>query len=83
MALPEEMPDDPLASEDEGPVDAFETEIRSAFPNEDWTPDRVMALKEAIKICVEADENNEYDKPPPKKGGSGLALIFGAPKKGK
>jgi hypothetical protein len=68
--------------EESGPVDEFETEIRSAFPDEAWTPERVMAFKEAIKLCVEADEAGEYeDGPPPKKGPSGLALILGAPKK--
>jgi hypothetical protein len=68
------------------PTDEFETEIRAAFPAEDWTPDRVLALKEAIKICVRADQAGDYDdapKPPPKKGGVDLALVFGEPKKKK
>jgi hypothetical protein len=81
MALPDMMGE----GEDSGaePLDEFETEIRAAFPAEDWTPERVMALKEAIKICVAADQADEYgeDKPPPKKGGEALALIFGGPKK--
>lgn len=68
---------------DSGPMDEFETEIRSAFPDNDWTPERVMAMKEAIRLCMEKDEAGGYDeeKPPPKKGGSGLALIFEGPKK--
>lgn len=73
-------------SEVDEPTDEFETEIRAAFPAEDWSPERVMALKEAIKICVRDDKEGEYGDeagPPKKKGGEGLALIFGAPKKGK
>jgi len=71
-------------SPESGPVDEFTTEIRSAFPAEDWTPDRVLAMKEAIKLCLEQDKAGGYDSPPPpKKGGSGLALIFeGSKKKG-
>ncbi len=81
-ALDEGLGED--TAEPAGPLDEFETEIRSAFPNEDWTPERVMAMKEAIKLCVAADEAGEYgEKSPPKKGDAGLALIFGAPKKGK
>ena len=68
-----------------GPMDDFETEIRSAFPDNDWTPDRVMAMKEAIRLCLEEDQAGGYEdeKPsgPPKKGGAGLALIFEGPKK--
>ena len=73
--------------EPDEPVDEFETEIRAAFPAESWTPERLMAMKEAIKICVAADQAGEYGgdapKPPPKKGGVDLALIFGEPKKKK
>lgn len=65
--------------ESSGPLDEFETEIRAAFPDNDWTPERVMAMKEAIKICVEKDEEGGYgDKP---KKDPALALIFGGPKK--
>jgi hypothetical protein len=64
------------------PLDEFGTEVSSAFPAEEWTPSRLMALKEAIKLCVESDKAGEYDDGPPKKGGdTGLALIFGGPKK--
>ncbi len=64
-------------------LDEFETEIRAAFPDNDWTPEKVMAMKEAIKICVAKDEAGGYDDkgPPPKKGDAGLALIFEGPKK--
>ena len=42
-----------------------------------------MALKEAIKLCVEADQAGEYsDSPAPKKKGPvDLAIVFGGPKK--
>lgn len=56
--------------------DEFGSAIREAFPDEDWDDDRLAAMKEAIRICVEKDEG-----PPSGKPGS-LALIFGAkPKK--
>ena len=84
-ALGKEPVDDMDTSFDEEPkepLDEFGTEVSSAFPAEDWTPERLMALKEAIKICVAADTEGEYDKPPPKKGGLDLALVFpGGPKK--
>lgn len=84
MAMPD-MPMPMMGADDEPssePVDEFETEVRSAFPKEDWTPERVMAFKEAIKLCLESDQAGDYgDRPPPKKGGSGLALIFEGPKK--
>ena len=70
------------AEPESGPVDAFETEIRAAFPDNDWTPDRVMAMKEGVRLCVMKNAGGEYDdEPPPKKGEGGLALIFGEPKK--
>ena len=81
------MPLDVPYRKDEGGdgLDEFATEIRAAFPDEDWTPNRLTAMKEAIKICVKADDGGAYDEeggePPPPKGGSGLALIFGPKKK--
>ncbi len=77
------MPDLGDSDMDE-PADDFETFAAKAWPDLAGDPERLMAAKEAIKICLEADSKGEYDEgPPPKKGGSGLALIFGAPKKGK
>lgn len=56
--------------------DEFGEAIREAFPGEEWDEDRLAALKEAIRICV---ENDQEDKPPPK---GSLALLFGpGPKK--
>lgn len=82
------MPLDPLAEDMGGdssePIDEFETEARAAFPNEDWTPERVMAFKEAIKLCLEADQAGDYGgKPsgPPKKPGGLALLIAEGPKK--
>lgn len=70
--------------EESGPLDEFETEIRAAFPDNDWTPERVMAMKEAIRLCLEEDQAGGYDKPPPKKGdGADLAIVFGGPPKKK
>lgn len=84
------MPPDPLAEEmdaglDSGPLDAFETEARAAFPEKEWTPEQVMAFKEAIKICLEQDQAGEYEKPPagPPKKGPDLAIVFGGPEKKK
>jgi hypothetical protein len=55
--------------------DDFSSAVQEAFPKEDWDEDRLAALKEAIRLCVEKDEE------PSKKPGS-LALIFGMkPKK--
>ena len=68
--------------EPSGPLDEFETEIRAAFPDNDWTPERVMAMKEAIRLCVEKDAAGGYGKPPPKKGdGPDLAIVFGEAEK--
>jgi hypothetical protein len=80
------VPPDPLTDDDMGgesePLDEFETFASKAWPDMAGDSERIMAAKEAIKICLEADQAGDYgDKPPPKKGGSGLALIFEGPKK--
>ena len=85
MALDDAMGDMGMGLGDEessGPMDPFETEIRAAFPDNDWSPDRVMAMKEAIKLCLEEDKGGGYDEPakPPKKGGDALALVFEGPR---
>lgn len=75
-----------MSEKPSGPMDEFETEIRAAFPDNDWTPERVMAMKEAIRLCLEKDEAGEYGGggPPPKKGaGPDLAIVFGGPPKKK
>lgn len=62
------------------PLDEFETEARAAFPEKEWAPEQVAAFKEAIRLCLKEDQAGGYEKPAAK-GGSGLALIFGGPKK--
>jgi len=67
--------------------DDFETALREAWPNEDWTPDRVGAAREAFRIAGEPEMEEEPMGPPPEGGpgpkkGVDLALVFGgAPKK--
>ncbi len=75
------MSDEPDADETGGAPDAdlddFGHAISEAFPDNDWTPEKLDAMKEAIRICLEKDEAGGY------KGGSdmekpgGLALVFG------
>jgi len=70
--------------------DDFETALREAWPNEDWTPDRIGAAREAFRLSSEPEPELEEEGmgmgpeggPGPKKG-AGLALIFGEPKKPK
>lgn len=73
---------DPEAeSEDSDP--AFADAIMEAFPAEDWDENRIAAMKEAIKLCVEKDRAGGYDAPKKPKGGVDLVLAFGGPGKGK
>ena len=67
--------------------DDFEAALREAWPNEDWTPERVSSAREAFSLASEPDEEPEEEMGPargpgPKKGVD-LALIFGEPKKPK
>ena len=56
----------------------FASAIGEALPDIQWTPDRIAAMKQAIRICVDSDYDEEEK---PAKGS--LALIFGSkPKKG-
>lgn len=81
-AAPEEsIPTSP--GSDGGELDDFGMAITEAFPDNDWTPDRLAAMKEAIRLCLEQDKAGGYDEGPKDKGKSGLALIFGAPEKKK
>ena len=64
-------------------LDDFGMAITEAFPDNDWTPERLGAMKEAIRLCLEKDEAGEYDKGGGGKDKGGLALIFGAPEKKK
>lgn len=67
-----------------GPTEPFEIEATVALDPKAPMADRLMALKEAIKLCLEQDLEGGYDKPPPKKGdGADLAIVFGGPPKKK
>lgn len=66
------------------PVDEFERFASKAWPDMAGDSERLMAAKEAIRICVEDDLSGEYDEEPapkPKKGGIDLAVVFPGPKK--
>ena len=58
------------------PADEFEREAADFLDDSLPMASRMMALKEAIKLCVEKDEAGGYGKPSegPK---TGLALVFG------
>lgn len=78
MAL---MDEEDLYGEEE---DEFQTAIAEAFPGEEWGPDRLAALKEAIRICAREDRGKEEepaDDGGEDKGKSLLAIAFGSPKK--
>lgn len=67
------------------PKDDEERAYMEAFPDNAWDEDRMAAMKEGVRLCVEKNMAGEYggdseEKPPSGKGG-GLALIFGEPKK--
>lgn len=87
-----EMDSDPLAAMTAGesesayePADDAEREAMTAFDDTLPMAERMLAFKEAVRLCVEKDEAGGYgggDKAAKPKGDSGLALIFGgAPKK--
>lgn len=72
----------PDEGDDMGGGDDYKQAAEEAFPDDDWTPDRLDALKALIKLCM--DEG--HDEPDGDEGGddkkTGLALIFGGkPKK--
>ena len=77
------MGDDEESSE---PVDEFERFAAKAWPDMAGDSERMMAAKEAIKICLEADQEGEYEgggeaPKPKKKGAIDMAFIFPGPKK--
>lgn len=82
MGAPEpdadEMGGPPDADADEfTPKDDFEREAVDFLDDSKPMGDRVLALKEAIRICAEKD----YGESDEKKPAGGLALVFGGPKK--
>jgi len=64
------------------PMDDFGMAISEAFPDNTWTPEKLDAMKEAIRLCLDEDKAGGYDdaasggKP---KGDDALALIFEGP----
>jgi len=64
-----------------GSDDEFTSFARTALDPSADPDDRIAALREAIKACVEADEGGDYDDaegPGSKPKPGSLALIFGA-----
>ncbi len=87
----EDMPMDDMGmgdSEPSGfePKDDEERAAVEAFPEKTFDENSMAALKEFVRLCAEKAVGGGYsddDEKPPSKGGSGLALIFGEPKKKK
>jgi hypothetical protein len=50
----------------------------AAFPDQEWSSERLAALKDLIHLCGSSDYEEEKPK---KEKGAGFDLIFGAPKK--
>jgi hypothetical protein len=51
-----------------------------AFPDEEWSPERLGALKTLMKLCMD-DYGGGESEPDEDDKKSVLSLIFGAPKK--
>lgn len=74
-----ELPSDPLggemgsAEEPFEPADEFEREAADFLDETLPMAQRMMALKEAIKLCAQED----YASPESEKPAGGLALVFG------
>ncbi|HEY3494347.1 MAG TPA: hypothetical protein VGK73_06665 [Polyangiaceae bacterium] len=62
------------------PMDDFGMAVSEAMPEVKWTPERLGAFKEAIRICLEEDKAGGYG-PASGDGGDDLAVILGAPSK--
>ena len=81
--MPDEEEDIGLSAPE--PVDEFERFAAKAWPDMAGDSERMMAAKEAIKICLESDQAGDYGgsegAPKPKKGGIDLAVVFPGPKK--
>jgi hypothetical protein len=65
-----------------GMRDDFTAAAEEAFPDMAGQPERVSALKDLVRICLEEDQAGGYgDEKTKEKPKGGLALIFGSPKK--
>lgn len=67
--------DDEMSEPDDSPEeesDEYTQAAKEAFPNEDWTPERVDALRALISMCMEGPS-----APKGKKGGTLIEMMFG------
>jgi hypothetical protein len=72
---PSEGGDDGDAPDDEGSESELKQAAEEAFPDEDWSPERLDALKALMKLCMGEYGSDKPEKPM-------LSLLFGGkPKK--
>lgn len=86
--MPMDMYDEEETEEGGGFADEYPevaAAAREAFPDEDWTDERLSALTDLIHACMDKMDHGEMGKgkmgSKKEKGMGGLALVFGAPKK--
>lgn len=73
-----DSPDVPPGDDDEERSELKQA-AEEAFPDEDWSPERLDALKTLMKLCMDGYGGaDEEDKPEPD---AKLALLFGSPKR--
>ncbi len=86
MAMKDDYSEEP--TDGEGSDDSTESEygggfaeaIQEALPDQEWSEDRLAAMKEAIRLCVEKDTGGDMmGKGKMGKPGS-LAIVFGGNK---
>lgn len=67
--------------EDSSESDEYKQAAEEAFPDQEWTPERIDSLKALIKMIAGGESMDEDEETEPDHK-SGLALIFGGkPKK--
>jgi hypothetical protein len=82
----EDSPSGPMAPLAMGPEDKVTKLARKAFPDADWTPERVSALEGLISHCMGAGDDygdEEAEEPEEDEDGgkkSALILALGGPK---
>lgn len=88
MGMGGEESEDPMLAQSEESDDPVMALARKAFPDSDWTPERVSALEELISHC--SGMGGDYEPPSERGGGMGggdkgkkaaLILALGPPKK--
>lgn len=75
------MMDDLDDEEPSSPGGYFEECAKKAFPNEDWDPERLSALKDLLEEASAPSDSDDDEEPSKKSDKGSLALIFGEPKK--